>query len=382
MLVRAIACLLVAAGCSASPSATDEAPTVAALTGDDAGVADAARARVADSSEPEDPPEQLCLLSGPPKTTSADTLVYADEFNGTSVDDKKWTLSTHKRGSDNVLNRMAPENATVHDGSLVIVSDRAPSDPTYAYHSGLLDSLGKYARTYGKVELRARFPFAAGVWFAMWGRAWFASFPEIDIEILNKGSVGHSQLYFVNHWAAAPLPPDERRSYKMFEDIDLTQFHTYTVLWKPGLLEWAVDGVPKMQSTGQGVPTLPVYWMINGYVGGWAGPPNATTAFPVTFDVDYMRVYRVDGLIADPAIKVANTSSKLRKVDFIDVAVANFDEACAHAEMYDGGTLVHTTSTAPYRFKVSRLATGSHQLKFVVTDGVRQATTTFDAQIQ
>jgi len=370
MLMRAAACLVVAAGCSAADDRTPPA-------------SDALSANGSIDSEPLELPELLCALTGPPKTTSADTVVFGDEFDGAAVDNKKWSLISGRRGSDNVLNSMAPTNAAVRAGSLVIASDRASSsDSTYPYRSALLDSLGKYARTYGRVEFRARFPFAAGVWFAMWGRAWFAAFPEIDVEILNKGSVGHSQLYFVNHWAAPPIPADERRSFKMLEDVDLTEFHTYSVLWKPGLLEWAVDGVPKMQSKGRGVPTKPVYWMINGFVGGWAGNPDATTRFPVTFEVDYMRVYRVDGLIADPEINVANPSTKYSRKASVEVAVANFDEACAHIEMYDGDTLVRTTSAAPYRFKLSRLTRGNHQLTFVATDGVRKTTTKLEAWVE
>lgn len=367
---------LTAASCAAPADSTMETWT-SRPGGADAGSADAAT----HATEPEPVPEQLCVLTGPPTSTPGEALVAGDEFDGTTVDTSKWNLVTGKRGSSNVLNTMTPANASVRDGSLFVLTDRA-TDATAAYHSAFLDSLGRSARTYGRTEFRARFPYAAGVWFALWGRAWFTAFPEIDIEILNKGSVGHSQLYFVNHWAAEPIPADQRRSFKMLDDVDLSQWHTYSVLWKPGMLEWSIDGVPKLQSTGQGVPTLPIYWMINGYVGGWAQPPLPATKFPVTFEVDYMRVYRVDGLIADPVMQIANPATTYKKANVITVALANYDEACAHVEMYDGDKLFWTTSTAPYKFRLNRLSVGAHKLTFVATDGVRKTTTTADVQIQ
>lgn len=367
----------IASGCSSTDASPDTSwtarPSLSAIA--DAG---------SDVQEilPDDPPEVLCVLTGPPTSAPGDVLVYKDEFDGTVVDETRWTLASGKRGPSEVINTTSPSNVVVRDGTLSVRVDRTPSDPTYSYVAGYIDSLGKFARTYGKVEFRARFPYTAGVWHAMWGRPWFESFPEIDIEILNTAAVTRSQLYFVNHWAAPPIPADDRRKFAKLDDIDLTSFHTYTVSWTPGLLEWAIDGVTKMQSDGPGVPKKPVYWIINSWVGGWGGTPPDSTKTPITFEVDYMRVYRVDGLIADPAIHIVNTATEYARKDAIRVAVANFDEACAHVEMYDGDTLVRTTSAAPYRFSLARLTPGAHKLTFVATDGARRTTTQLDVKIR
>jgi beta-glucanase (GH16 family) len=368
----------VAAGCSSPTAAVDkswtEKPSVTSVQ--DAGTA------TADAAPPDEPPEQLCTLTGPPTSTPGDVLVFADEFEGADVDAKKWNIGAGKRGPTTVINTTSPTNATVRDGSLFIRVDNTSTDPTYPYTAGYIESLGKFARTYGRVEFRARFPYAAGVWHALWGRSWFEAFPEIDVEILNTAAVAHSQVYFVNHWAAPPIPADERRTFVTFSDTDVSTFHTYSVSWKPGMLEWAIDGVTKMQSDPRGVPTKPVYWIINSWVGGWAGTPPSTTTMPVTFEVDYVRVYRVDGLIADPEVHVVNPAPQYARTDAIKIAAANFDEACAHVEMYDGDTLVRTTSAAPYQFSLARLTAGAHNLRFVATDGTRTTTTALDAQIK
>lgn len=379
----AIACLAliasIAVACGDGPSSSSEASATAgpepaqSLSAGDAGDSDALPY--------ERPAGPLCELKGPPTSSPGDVLVYSEDFAGTVIDPLSWNIASGYRGHDGLLNTAAPANAVVADGALKITTDRNPADAVHPYVSGHIDSLGKFARTYGKIEFRARFPFAAGVWYAIWGRPWSQSFPEIDIEIVNRSTKSASELYFVNHWAAPPLPADERRSYVMQNTVDVSAFHTYTLVWKPGSLEWQLDGVAKMQAQPQGVPDLPVYWIINGWVGGWVGAPTSATPFPNTFEVDYVRVYRVDGLVADPQIRIVRSRTAYKRTDEIEVALANFDEACAHVEMYDGITLMRTTSMRPLRFPLSRLAPGPHTLSFVATDGVRRTTTALDTQI-
>jgi beta-glucanase (GH16 family) len=190
-----------------------------------------------------------------------------------------------------------------------------------------------------------------------------------------------TQLYFVNHWAAPPLPAAIRRTFALVDDLDLSQFHDYTIDWKPDSLEWRIDGQTHLQADSRGIPKLPVYWIVNGWVGGWSGNPSDETPLPTSFEVDSMKVYRVDGLVAEPQVFVPRARTTYPHTRVLDVAVANFDEVCAHVSMYDGETLLRTTSTAPYRFALARLSPGAHTLQFVATDGVRTARTTLQVSI-
>jgi beta-glucanase (GH16 family) len=369
--------LVVAAGCEGA-SAPDDAWTarpdeVSSISSTSDAGADA------DELPPEPPPPPLCVLSGPPSSAPGEVLVFSEEFDG-ELDPVKWNIGNGYKGHDAISNTASPANAVPRDGALEITTERNASDAVHPYVSGYIDMLGRYARTYGKVEIRARFPFAQGVWYALWGRPWFQSFPEIDIEIVNRPTEATTQVYFVNHWAAPPLPADDRRSYVSFKQ-DVSEFHTYTLLWKPGSLEWQLDGVTKMTALPQGVPDQPVYWILNGWVGGWVGDPTATTPFPNTFAVDYLRVYRLDGLVADPQIKVIYPRAKYARKDSIEVAIANFDEACTHVSMYDGDRLTRTTSTRPFKFAMSALSRGAHTLTYVATDGARRTSATVDVQI-
>lgn len=362
------------------PAPTDPFESVSGAAGP--GGMDAA----ADASAPTGDASTLCALSGPPASTPGETLVFADEFDGTSLDTVKWNVETGDMGHGTILNLSAPEKAQVHDGLLSIITDKSPAGAALPYVSGFIDNVGRFARTYGKYEFRARFPYAPGVWYALWATPWSQPFPEIDIELTN---VGATQLWFVNHWAAPPLPADSRRTFfvepqdpkKPIAGLDFSQFHVYTLVWKPGSIELSIDGDVKLSRTTVGVPDLPLIWKINGWVGGWGGTPTNATPFPVSFEVDYVHVYRIDGLVADPGVMIVNRRNQYKTSDSVQIAVANFDEACAHVDMYDGATRVQASSTVPTSFALSALSAGKHTLSFVATDGVRSTVTSVDTTI-
>jgi beta-glucanase (GH16 family) len=306
-------------------------------------------------------------------------LVWSDEFAETELDETKWVAAEGYLGHGTIMNVFEPSAISLRDGSLVVTTRSAPEYPLRPYVSGRIGTHGRFVRTFGRVEIRARFTRAPGIWYALWARPWTGPFPEIDFELLSRSAM---QVYAVNHWAAPPLPADERRMYAVRVDVDFTQFHVYSVTWRPGLLEWKVDGAPMMRSTAQGVPQAPVGWMINAWVGGWSGGPTAETPVPSTFEVDYFRVYRDDGLLADPAIRLTEPrTSYARARDRAGVEVANFDEACFHVRMFADGALVETLAAPPWRFDLGSLTKGAHALRFVATDGVRSAEVSVDAQL-
>ena len=71
-------------------------------------------------------------------------------------------------------------------------------------------------------------------------------------------------------------------------------FHTYGVDWEPGYVTWYLDGESVATCTNPSlIPHQPMYLIMNLAVGGnWGGPPNGSTQFPATMDVDYVRVWQ------------------------------------------------------------------------------------------
>ena len=70
-------------------------------------------------------------------------------------------------------------------------------------------------------------------------------------------------------------------------------YHTFAVDWQPTALTFYVDGIERWRYTGAGIPSEPMYLVLNLAVGGvYDGSPDASTPFPSYFDVDYVRVWQ------------------------------------------------------------------------------------------
>jgi beta-glucanase (GH16 family) len=77
-------------------------------------------------------------------------------------------------------------------------------------------------------------------------------------------------------------------------------FHVFAVEWEPAAIRFYVDGSLYATRTAADLPAgqrwvfdHPFFLLLNVAVGGsWPGSPDATTVFPQTMLVDYVRVYR------------------------------------------------------------------------------------------
>ena len=244
------------------------------------------------------------------------TLVWADEFNGpdgSAPDSARWTALENGSGfGNNELEYYTPRPANVRleKGNLVLTAIKEPytgKDGTRAYTSGRIETRGKFELTYGRVEARIKVPKGQGIWPAFWmlgadfeAKPWPAC-GEIDI-MENIGSEPgkiHGSLHGPGYSGGNPLtgiytlPATER-----FSDT----FHVFAVDWQPGEIRFYVDGIlfetQKASDLPAGKPWVfdhSFFVLFDLAVGGfWPGVPDATTEFPQTMLVDYVRVYKLE----------------------------------------------------------------------------------------
>ncbi|MBD0278720.1 MAG: glycoside hydrolase family 16 protein, partial [Flavisolibacter sp.] len=101
-------------------------------------------------------------------TTAYTNLVWADEFNGTSVNTANWGYDLGGGGwGNNEKEYYQAANATVANGNLVITAKKQRVKG-YAYTSSRLKTQGKQEFTYGRVEARIKLPMGQGLWPAFW----------------------------------------------------------------------------------------------------------------------------------------------------------------------------------------------------------------------
>jgi len=243
------------------------------------------------------------------------TLVWSDEFNspnGSVVDASKWVAETGGNGWGNKeleYYTARQQNAYQQNGNLVIKAVRGkytgPDGVTREFTSARLKTQGKFSQTYGRFEARIKIPRGQGMWPAFWmlgddiDKVGWPACGEIDImENIGKepktiyGSI-HGPGYIGNVGLGAPYQlPDG----KPFAD----DFHVFAVEWEPDTIRLYVDD--NLYSTRRRSDLKPgwkwpfdhpFFLLLNLAVGGdWPGDPDASTKFPQSMLVDYVRVYR------------------------------------------------------------------------------------------
>ncbi|RMG68468.1 MAG: glycoside hydrolase family 16 protein, partial [Calditrichaeota bacterium] len=242
-------------------------------------------------------------------------LVWHDEFDGTSLDESSWDYQTGD-GCDiglcgwgnNELQWYQKANVQVSGGFLKITA-RKEEVSGHPYTSARIRTAHKQDWTYGRFEVRARLPRGKGLWPAIWMLptnnvygGWAAS-GEIDIMEM----LGHepNKIYGSLHFGG-PAPQNQHvtGSYTLPSGTFSDSFHVFALEWEASEIRWYVDGIEYFRfsdwwSSGGPYPApfnQPFHLLLNVAVGGnWPGNPDATTTFPQTMEVDYVRVYRKAG---------------------------------------------------------------------------------------
>ena len=256
----------------------------------------------------------ICLLAAllgaaiaPAKAQSTVwTLLWSDEFNGaagTAPDPAKWAFETGGGGwGNNELETYTNARANSYqdgNGNLAIkaISQNGSSGP---FTSARIKTQGLYALTYGKCEARVKIPYGQGIWPAFWllgANITTVSWPacgEIDTmeNIGREPGLAHGSVHGPGY--------DFTSTYTLAGGAALTGgYHLYTTEWDTAQLRFYVDGVLYGTYSQTSLPAgtawafdKPFFLLLNLAVGGnWPGNPDATTVFPQTMLVDYVRVY-------------------------------------------------------------------------------------------
>lgn len=259
-------------------------------------------------------------------------LVWQDEFDGRGLDGARWGHIFADPGSPDrsVAKRTLYGNGerqvyfdrdylglgidpfSVHDGMVTITAAPLgsaattavrrelaglpghrdnPALQTLAYSSGLLTTRGRFTQRYGYFEARLRFTGGRGIWPAFWLLPGDGQWPpEIDI----AEALGHEPHRYYASLHSAGVPKHTTRPLPMVGDP--AQFHRYGALWLPDRIEYYLDG--KLTTTIPASADLdqPMYLLLNLAIGGrWPGDPDAATKFPARMDIDWVRVWALEG---------------------------------------------------------------------------------------
>ena len=238
------------------------------------------------------------LLSFVQCKAQRDSILWADEFNYSGLpDNTKWgnEVGFIRNNELQYYTNRRIENSVVKDGNLMIIG-RKESLNGANYSSASINTLGKYSLKYGKVEARIKLPAGQGMWPAFWmmgedrPSAGWPKCGEIDImEHINN----ELKAYGTAHWDNSGHVQSGGSTY-----ADVTKWHVYAVEWNQDSIRWLLDGkrywgvsIKNGENDTQEFHE-PFYILLNLAIGGnWPKNPDATTVFPDTMFVDYVRVY-------------------------------------------------------------------------------------------
>lgn len=240
------------------------------------------------------------------------TLVWADEFEGGTLNQDNWNRQAVRAGrfNDEWQRYTNSEiNSYIENGNLVIRAIHETNEHGMnQYTSARLNTAQKRSWKYGKIAARIKLPEGKGIWPAFWmlgvnidengGDTPWPKSGEIDILELygskDDGAV-EANLHYADEKGDHAMMGQE--IYKLKEGKFSDDFHIFELEWDAEKISWFVDGeqFATLDITDDvfGEFHEEFFLLINIAVGGTeAGRPDKTTSFPQHMYVDWVRVYQ------------------------------------------------------------------------------------------
>ncbi len=314
---RAVAVLFLAlavSGCGASGPATDDP------AGPDPSASPAASPSPASPSPATPTPARPTPTSDP----ASWPLVWSDEFDGPAGSPPDPATWGYDLGDGSAFGLVgwgnnerqsytdSPDNVALDGNGNLLLTVR-PADGTQPcyygpceYTSARVLTKGLQEFQYGRLEIRFKVPDGFGLWPAIWllgtnidEVSWPAS-GEIDVMefVGRRPNEILGTMHGPGYWGSSGYSQTLDLGRPVFED-----FHVAAIEWWPGHIAWFLDGEQYHEATPADVAPNewafdhPFYLLLNVAVGGnLGGPVSDQLVLPASMAIDYVRLYREDGL--------------------------------------------------------------------------------------
>ena len=316
-------------------------------------------------------------------------LLWSDEFDGKTMDQKKWNYEPHEPGwTNNELQEYttSTDNVFVRDGKLVLKAIKTTKDGKDYYTSGKVTGQNKTDFQYGKVVVSAKVPEGQGLWPAIWmmpkDESYYGQWPKCgEIDIMESLGNDTTTSYSTIHYGE-PHAEQQGTIVKEGDERFSAKFHEYSVEWEPGEMRFYTDGelvltVNDWFTAVQGEDdkpypapfNQPFFVQMNLAVGGdWPGNPDPTTDFSkAEFEIDYVRVYQkpsYDTNVKKPEKQYGKadvTGNFIRNGDFkkaekldddVDWKFLLFNGGVGAAEIKNGEIVISSTNCGTEEYSV------------------------------
>lgn len=240
-------------------------------------------------------------------------VTFEDYFTGSAVDTSKWNVRNNTY-ANNEQSYMLASNVTV-SGGLLNITAREQVIAGKNYSSGYIDSIGKFSQRGGRWQLRAKLNTPPGTSRGIW-----------PAPLWLRGDTSPLEIDLVESWGEDDTPLNGYRSgsgsTSIHQDYNggagkvsawlsgvsdpplSDDFHLYECIWEADganpYVAILCDGVEKVRATTANAPWIAgsdyagkANMRVNLQIskdGAYYGGPNASTEFPTTLLIDYIRV--------------------------------------------------------------------------------------------
>jgi len=241
-----------------------------------------------------------------PMTYSGYTLVWSDEFSGSTLDLNTWNqeIGNNSGWGNNELEYYtnSPKNCFLSNGNLIIEA-RKEAIGGFSYSSTRMTTQNKKTFKFGRIDIRAKLPVSKGMWPALWmlgSNISSVNWPACgEMDIMELIGTYPGRVSATMHWKnSGGAHASKGNNYNLPSGDFSQQYHVFSMIWTKDLIKCYVDDqlYVTVSATDVGA-TYPFnadqFFIFNVAVGGdWPGPPDATTPFPQRMFVDYVRVFQ------------------------------------------------------------------------------------------
>lgn len=246
-----------------------------------------------------------------PETYAGYNLVWADEFDGDSLDAASWTFETgdgcpgNCGWGNNELQYYREDNTALVDGGYLVITAKQQQFGLRDYTSSRLITKGKKQFKFGRIDIRAALPEGQGLWPALWmlgSNIDAVSWPACgEIDIMEMTGNLPNRVVGTVHYGANLSQHQYNSQSKYLSGTDNFQdeFHVFSILWEADQIQFLVDDEVYHTITPASLNGAPYpfnknfFFIFNVAVGGtFPGNPDNSTPFPQRMIVDYIRVFQ------------------------------------------------------------------------------------------
>lgn len=241
------------------------------------------------------------------------TLLFEDSFDGESLNAENWSCEIgNVRNNESQFYRS--QNVSVEDGKLVITAKRE-THLNKSWTSGSITGQLKKSWLYGRFEAKIKFPNVVGAFGAFWtigANHWIEYKGDDDESMANShpdGSVTWplcGEIDVVESIPGNTLRPPANLwdntgtslgSMRFDSDIDIGQYHIYSMEWTSEYIEMLIDNHAFKRWTFSDYDEaqiaaykLPQHILLNLAIGAAGGTPDQSIN-EMEMYVDWVRVY-------------------------------------------------------------------------------------------